>query len=151
MCIHSNDSTISIIYQCTYNTTEKLKFSTSYTTKSDDFALHDKLVFQTMSCDPFLVVAIDFGTTYSGFAFQWRHEYSAKDPTVITAPQSWSDGTKQVLSLKTPTALLLNGDLEIDSFGYEAERKYSNLCEENKHADWYFYRRFKMKLQNRGV
>lgn len=103
-----------------------------------------------MSCDPFLVVAVDFGTTYSGFAFQFRHEYCAKDPTVISAPQSWSDGTKQVLSLKTPTALLLNSDLEIDSFGYEAERKYSNLCEENKHMDWYFYRRFKMKLQNRG-
>lgn len=103
-----------------------------------------------MACDPFLVVAVDFGTTYSGYAFQFRHEYSAKDPCVITAPQSWSDGTKQVLSLKTPTALLLNNDLEIDSFGYEAERKYSNLCEENKHADWYFYRRFKMKLQNRG-
>lgn len=103
-----------------------------------------------MATDPFLVVAIDFGTTYSGYAFQFRHEYSAKDPTVISAPQSWSDGTKQVLSLKTPTALLLNGDLEIDSFGYEAERKYSNLCEESKHMEWYFYRRFKMKLQNRG-
>lgn len=105
---------------------------------------------ETMACDPFLVVAVDFGTTYSGFAFQFRHEYSAKDPTVITAPQSWSDGTKQVLSLKTPTALLLNSDLEIDSFGYEAERKYSGLCEENKHLDWFFYKRFKMKLQNRG-
>lgn len=110
-----------------------------------------KCLFQSMATDPFLVVAIDFGTTYSGYAFQFRHEYSAKDPTVISAPQSWSDGTKQVLSLKTPTALLLNGDLEIDSFGYEAERKYSNLCEESKHMEWYFYRRFKMKLQNRGV
>ena len=104
-----------------------------------------------MTTDPFLVVAIDFGTAYSGYAFQFRHEYSAKDPTVISAPQSWSDGTKQVLSLKTPTALLLNPDLEIDSFGYEAERKYSNLCEEGKQMDWGFYRQFKMKLQSRGV
>ena len=104
-----------------------------------------------MSSEPFLVVAIDFGTTYSGFAFQFRHQYDPKDPTVMMAPQSWSDGTKQVLSLKTPTALLLTPDYEIDSFGYEAERKYSNLCEENKHTEYAFYRQFKMKLQSRGV
>ena len=41
------------------------------------------------------MVAIDFGTTYSGYALQFRHEYDPKDPTKIRAPQTWNGG-KQV-------------------------------------------------------
>ena len=33
-----------------------------------------------------LVAAIDFGTTYSGWAFSFKHEY-ARDPTDITFSQ----------------------------------------------------------------
>ncbi|KAL3859667.1 hypothetical protein ACJMK2_009875 [Sinanodonta woodiana] len=97
--------------------------------------------------DALLVVAIDFGTTYSGYAFQFKHDF-ARDPTQISAPQAWNGGKKNLMSLKTPTILLLNEKKEIDSFGFEAEDKYSNLCMDGKNVNYYYFRRFKMKLQD---
>jgi hypothetical protein len=79
-----------------------------------------KMASQDVIKDPLLVVAIDFGTTFSGYAFQFKHEYSKEDPTnKISAPQAWNDGKMQVASMKTPTCLLLKNDGEIESFGYE--------------------------------
>ncbi|XP_060600210.1 heat shock 70 kDa protein 12B-like [Ruditapes philippinarum] len=104
--------------------------------------------------DPLLVVAIDFGTTFSGYAFQFKHEYSKEDPTnKISAPQAWNDGKMQVASMKTPTCLLLKNDGEIESFGYEAERRFSEICEDEDEnpKDWYFFKRFKMKLHDLKV
>lgn len=99
-----------------------------------------------------LVVAIDFGTTYSGYAFQFKTDYSKDDPThKIYSPQTWNDGKIQVASMKTPSCLLLNSDGEIDSFGYEAERKFVDLCEDGEQLNWYFFKRFKMKLQDSQV
>lgn len=70
--------------------------------------------------NPLLVVAIDFGTTYSGYAFQFKHNYSREDPTnKISAPQTWNEGKIKVVSMKTPTCLLLDKNRNIDSFGYE--------------------------------
>ena len=43
-----------------------------------------------------LVAAIDFGTTYSGWGFSFRHEFES-DPTKVSAKQ-WSGG--QLVSLK---------------------------------------------------
>ena len=31
---------------------------------------------------PFIVAAIDFGTTFSGYAFSFKHDYE-KDPTQV--------------------------------------------------------------------
>ena len=42
--------------------------------------------------DYLLVAAIDFGTTYSGYAIQFQHEYDPKDPTKIRSPQVWNGG-----------------------------------------------------------
>ncbi|XP_045179839.2 heat shock 70 kDa protein 12B-like [Mercenaria mercenaria] len=39
----------------------------------------------------------------------------------------------------------------IDSFGYEAERKYATLSEEDKHTEWYFFQRFKMQLYSKTI
>ncbi|WAR12948.1 HS12B-like protein [Mya arenaria] len=95
-----------------------------------------------------LVVGLDFGTTYSGYAFQFRHQYNPSEPTVICAPQAWSDGKTKVHSMKTPTCLLLNADKSINSFGFEAERRYIEICDEDQEDEYYFFRRFKMKLHN---
>lgn len=94
-----------------------------------------------------MVVAIDFGTTFSGYAFQFTKEYGKEDPTKsIFCPQSWNGGKKQLISLKTPTCLLLDQNTDIDCFGYEAEEKYANLCMDGDNKDWYFFRRFKLQL-----
>ncbi|CAG2247160.1 unnamed protein product [Mytilus edulis] len=76
--------------------------------------------------DYLLVAAIDFGTTYSGYAFSMRDTYKT-DPLKIHANQAWNAGGRQLLSLKTPTCLLLNSNKDLDSFGYEAENKYAEM------------------------
>ncbi|KAL4229976.1 hypothetical protein ACF0H5_010365 [Mactra antiquata] len=87
-----------------------------------------------------VVVAIDFGTTYSGYAYSFK-----SDPTNIRTNHSWS---KSLISLKTPTVILLDPDRKFHSFGYDAEEKYSQLLDDDEDADWSLFRRFKMKLYN---
>ncbi|XP_052779002.1 heat shock 70 kDa protein 12A-like isoform X2 [Mya arenaria] len=93
-----------------------------------------------------LVAAIDFGTTYSSWAFSFKHEYDS-DPTQVSAKQ-WQGHESQ----KGPTCVLIKPDGKtLDSFGFDAEAKYTELIEEEEHNDWYFFRRFKMKLWNQKL
>ncbi|XP_060596890.1 heat shock 70 kDa protein 12A-like [Ruditapes philippinarum] len=90
-----------------------------------------------------LVAAIDFGTTFSGWAFSFKHDFE-RDPTKITAKNWHGD---QLISQKAPTCVLIKPDgRTFDSFGYTAESKYAELVAEEKHEQWYFFRRFKMML-----
>lgn len=98
-----------------------------------------------MASDPPMVAAIDFGTTYSGYAFSTRSDYKT-DPLKIHANQAWNAGGRQLLSLKTPTVLLLDKNKKFVSFGYEAENQYSDLMMDKEHEDYYYFHRFKMKL-----
>ncbi|XP_052779786.1 heat shock 70 kDa protein 12A-like [Mya arenaria] len=93
-----------------------------------------------------LVAAIDFGATYSSWAFSFKHEYDS-DPTSVSAKQ-WQGRESQ----KGPTSVLINPDGKtLDSFGFDAESKYADLIEKEEHNDWYFFRRFKMKLWNQKL
>lgn len=90
------------------------------------------------------MAAIDFGTTYSGWAFSFRHEFEL-DPIKVSA-KNWTGG--QLVSSKGPTCVLIKPDGKtFHSFGYEAESKYAELAEEQEqHRGWYFFKRFKMML-----
>lgn len=93
-----------------------------------------------------LVAAIDFGTTYSGWAFSFRHEYEG-NPTKISAKQ-WIGS--QLVSQKAPTCVLIKPDGEtLECFGYDAESKYADLTEQQQHKEWYYFKRFKMMLHGR--
>lgn len=94
--------------------------------------------------DPLLVAAIDFGTTFSGYAFQTKSDFK-QDPIRIQG-FTWTTGSNAGLSMKTPTCVLFNPLKEFDSFGIEAEDKYTQLAEEDDHRNWYYFRRFKMQL-----
>jgi len=95
----------------------------------------------------FLVAAIDFGTTFSGCAFQLTSDYQPQNPTnKIMTPQAWNAGTAKLVSLKTPTCLLLDNNGDLECFGYVAEDRYAELCMDGDHGNWYYFRRFKMKL-----
>lgn len=96
-----------------------------------------------------LVAAIDFGTTYSGYAFSLLHEYK-KDPLKISTA-TWKAGSGGLVSLKTPTCVLFDSTGKFHSFGYEAEEKYSNLALDDEHHDWFYFSRFKMILYNKKV
>ena len=88
-----------------------------------------------------LVAAIDFGTTYSGYAFSLTH-----DELKFYGPQIWNSGHGGMSSLKTPTSLLLNPDQTFNSFGFEAEDKFAELVADENHHEFYLFQRFKMKL-----
>ena len=98
-----------------------------------------------------LVAAIDFGSTYSGYAFSFLHEFQ-RDPLEIHA-NTWNAGKDTLLSLKTPTVLLLKPDMTFHSFGYEAEAMYAGLAEreDENWKDWRYFERFKMLLYEEQV
>ncbi|XP_064601146.1 heat shock 70 kDa protein 12B-like [Liolophura sinensis] len=95
---------------------------------------------------PLLVVAIDIGTTYSGYAFSFQHEFLA-DKLKITTNKVWSDGDNHLqTSYKTPTSVLFDPYGHFHSFGYEAETKYSQVAKNKEEKNWLLFRRFKMSL-----
>ncbi|XP_060556737.1 heat shock 70 kDa protein 12B-like isoform X2 [Ruditapes philippinarum] len=118
---------------------------------------------------PDLVVAIDFGSTYSGYAWQWRTDF-LRNKGNIEFNTNWGSGALQLH--KTTTCLLLkaNGDdeseYEIDSFGYKAERIYINMSkehekekkknldrgdEDNSLENFYLFKRFKHLLYTKEI
>jgi hypothetical protein len=92
-----------------------------------------------------LVAAIHFGTTFSGYAYSFNHDYET-DPTKVSANRSWVAGSAALMSLKTPTILLLDNKKQFVAFGYEAEKRYSEIVADEEQKNYYYYRRFKMLL-----
>ncbi|XP_061164053.1 heat shock 70 kDa protein 12B-like [Saccostrea echinata] len=92
-----------------------------------------------------MVAAIDFGTTFSGYAFSMRD-----NPKKIQCPH-WNAPSTDLISHKTPTTVLLDGKKNFVAFGYEAETKYLELTEEKKQEanNYYYFRRFKMMLYDK--
>ncbi|XP_061183555.1 heat shock 70 kDa protein 12A-like [Saccostrea echinata] len=102
-----------------------------------------------------IIAAIDFGTTYSGYAYTFKSDLeeskSAQEMCKVLT-HNWQSGSGAgLISHKTPTSLLLTQDEEFDSFGYKAEEKYVQLANENKHTGWRFFRKFKMILHKNDV
>lgn len=91
-----------------------------------------------------LVAALDFGTTYSGYAYSFRADF-LEDPLKIVTNQ-WQFGSSRTVAMKTPSCILFNSRRQCDSFGFEAENKYAELCLEDAHHEWFFFRHFKMLL-----
>ena len=87
-------------------------------------------------------MGIDFGTTYSGFAFSFNKE---EDDEAIFMNRDWVNELGHRTS-KTPTCLLLNRDQSFDSFGYKALEKYANLRSVYEEKEFFFFQNFKMKL-----
>lgn len=96
-----------------------------------------------------IVAAIDFCTTFSGYAVSFLHGYK-RDPLKILA-NTWTAGVGNLVSLKTSTCVLFYSTQQFHSFGYEVEEMYSNLALDNEHHDWYYIRRFKLILYSKTV
>jgi len=113
-------------------------------------------MFRTVSCSQrqavakaeaiLLSAAIDFGTTFSGYAYSFKHA-----PLKIYTNSGWVAGTEKLISYKTPTCVLVNPSKEFDSFGFEAENKYVDLADEQNHYNWLLFRCFKMILHREEV
>ncbi|XP_061186757.1 heat shock 70 kDa protein 12A-like [Saccostrea echinata] len=88
-----------------------------------------------------IVASIDIGTAYTGYAYSFK-----TNPYDITVRKWTTDG---IVSPKAPSSVLLTPELSFDSFGYEAEKKFSDLFVEKDHKDWHFVQGFKMALNEK--
>ncbi|XP_078326477.1 uncharacterized protein LOC111124123 isoform X3 [Crassostrea virginica] len=79
------------------------------------------------------VGAIEFGTTCSGFA------YNFKPGTMDIVVPDYHGG--EYPSKKVPTTLLLKPDQSFCKFGFEAEDEYAGLADEEK-RNYFFFKRF---------
>ena len=93
----------------------------------------------------YIVAAIDFGTTYSGYAFSF-----VRDSDSIHMMRKWEGGDPGVSNQKTPTTLLLRPNGEFHSFGFGARDHYHDL-EEVEAKRWYYFEKFKMSLHSSHV
>ncbi|KAF0039127.1 hypothetical protein F2P81_009611 [Scophthalmus maximus] len=95
-----------------------------------------------MACPFSVVVAIDFGTTSSGYAFSFT-----QDSEAIHMMKRWEGGDPGVANQKSPTCLLLTPDLRFHSFGFAARDFYHDVDpEEARH--WLYFDKFKMKIHS---
>ncbi|XP_052762368.1 heat shock 70 kDa protein 12A-like [Mya arenaria] len=78
-----------------------------------------------------VVVGIDFGTTYSGYAFNFT-----SNPTSFYTV---------IGEEREPTCVLLNPDKTFSAFGKQALENYAEL-EPDEHHSHFFFHHFKMKL-----
>jgi len=84
------------------------------------------------------VAAIDFGTTYSGYAFSPK-----SDPHDIQTCK-WQNGNFE--SSKAPTSVLIDLKKNFLAFGYEAENKFIENAAKDEPDVLYYFKRFKMIL-----
>uniref|UniRef100_A0A8C8RRQ3 Heat shock protein family A (Hsp70) member 12B n=1 Tax=Pelusios castaneus TaxID=367368 RepID=A0A8C8RRQ3_9SAUR len=89
-----------------------------------------------------VVVAIDFGTTSSGYAFSF-----SSAPEAVHMMRKWEGGDPGVANQKTPTSLLLTPEGAFHSFGYTARDYYHDLDPEEA-QDWLYFEKFKMKIHS---
>eukprot|EP00118_Oscarella_pearsei_P014366 m.122707 g.122707 ORF g.122707 m.122707 type:complete len:572 (+) comp37797_c0_seq1:24-1739(+) len=96
-----------------------------------------------------LVVAIDVGTTYSGYAWSF-----ADNKYMIQAIREVAPNPERVTSSiptgKVPTALLLKPDGTFHSFGHKALHYYNAELDEDEQKEWIYFERFKMKLHRKS-
>lgn len=90
-----------------------------------------------------IVVAIDIGSTHSGYAFSLKNDWRK----VFT--RMWVCGS--LVTPKAPTCLLLKDDFTKSYFGYEAEDKYADLKSDDSHHNYYIFQRFKMIIHGESV
>lgn len=105
----------------------------------DDLSLDDHRI------TPRVVVAIDFGTTYSGYAYAFT-----RSPEEIHLMRHTDAGHFGGVTAKTPTILLLDERGGFHSFGNDAREAYHDL-DEAETRKWLYFEKFKMELHSRQV
>lgn len=90
-----------------------------------------------------VAIAIDFGTTFSGYAYAFSAHTSEGD---IYKNTDWTKLVGQRNPyVKTPTQLLYNGD-KFETWGYKSKPRLASLREENSANTYHFFEKFKTKI-----
>lgn len=92
-----------------------------------------------------IVVAIDVGTAYSGYAFSYR----SRPQEVIV--NNWKSHGNDGFSHKAPSSILLNETYNFVAFGYEAEEEFSKIVQNRNKDKFFFVKDFKTQLANDQV
>ena len=90
-----------------------------------------------------IVAAIDFGTTYSGYAYSYH-----SDKSKIYSNSFHAGGANY---WKVPTSILFDKNQKFIAFGIEAEDKFSRLSMSGKEEYCYYFSCFKMMLHGKKV
>ncbi|XP_035994553.1 heat shock 70 kDa protein 12A-like [Fundulus heteroclitus] len=90
------------------------------------------------------IIAIDFGTAYSGYAFSLTSRQEEVDLHV----KFWGEEVGRETP-KTPTCILFDENEEFVSFGYKAMQTYLKKSEESKRQ--FFFNCFKMLLYDKTI
>ncbi|XP_033854733.2 heat shock 70 kDa protein 12A-like isoform X1 [Acipenser ruthenus] len=93
--------------------------------------------------DSFLVVAIDFGTAFSGYCFCVK---SCMD-NIRSVFWGMEQGHR---SPKTPTCILFNEEKRFMKFGYDAVQTYNRMTSKDA-LRFCFFENFKMELYNKTI
>ncbi len=94
-----------------------------------------------------IAIAIDFGTTFSGYAYCFLAHTAAGD---IYKNTDWNKLVgQQSPYVKTPTYLLYEGK-KFDSWGYKAKQRLIELRQDNAASNYHFFEKFKTKLFHRN-
>ena len=94
-----------------------------------------------------MTVAIDLGTTYSGFGFA---EANVLGDAGIQVFRGWGRG--QGFSFyKTPTCVLLSPEGNFCKFGHAAVETYAKHLARGNSKDYIYFERFKLVLHNTKV
>lgn len=141
----------------------KFKFFTSRSEKKKSCSLSEEE--NAIECDTLCspqpnvlkytaVVAIDFGTTYSGYAYAFTSDPNRQVHVMRNCHGQNSSaciigGQGQTLQ-KQPTVLLLTDNGQFHSFGYEAQQYYHDI-DEYETEQWLYFEKFKMELHSRKV
>lgn len=108
-------------------------------------ALKKKMASKVQKKD--VIIAIDFGTTYSGFGYVFPN--ASEDHIYVW--QSWGRGQGMNLS-KTPTALLLTEKGAFHKFGHAAVEAYSKQSTSKKDSrNLLYFDKFKLLLHSEKV
>ena len=92
-------------------------------------------------------MAIDFGTTYSGYAYSLTKE---KPEGSVHIMRKWEGDDPGMSNQKTPTILLLNPEKKFHSFGFSARDFYHDLSAAEA-KQWFYFDKFKMILHHEKV
>lgn len=92
-----------------------------------------------------VIVAIDFGTMFSGYAFSFT-----RDPESIHMMRKWEGGDPGINNQKAPTSILITPEGEFDSFGYAARDRYHDL-DIVEAKEYLYFEKFKMALHHNAV
>uniref|UniRef100_A0AAU0MWD5 Heat shock protein family A member 12 variant X5 n=1 Tax=Urechis unicinctus TaxID=6432 RepID=A0AAU0MWD5_UREUN len=90
-----------------------------------------------------VVVAIDFGTTYSGYAVSFK-----KNPDDIFVQNTWGDVMGIPGASKTPSCVLTDKKINCIAVGHKAIKKYINM-DSDEAKQHRFYSLFKMTLHTK--